>query len=174
MKANVVLRTGKLNLGRSNRCNNNNSRTTQGHTKTTATRLPNRTMGKVATKSRFKCQFHRTTLLQTQTTTVDSNSSSNSGSLVMGWLHNIKTLKWVTTCKMSTSSQTTSCKTTKLSHLPAESCLTKRMPRVKLSVREWSTFYLRQVVFPTLQFLPVYRKRRLTVIRVRQEKRSKF
>lgn len=84
MKGSVVLRTGRLNLGRNNRCNNNNSRTIQGHTKTTATRLPIRTMGKVATKSRFKCQFHRTMLLQTQTTTVDSNSSSNSGSLVMG------------------------------------------------------------------------------------------
>ena len=136
MKGSVVLHMVKPNLGRNNQCNNNNRPTTKGNSKTTATRLPNRTMGKVATKSRFTCQFNRTMLLPTKTTTVDSNSSSNRGSLLMGCIHNIKTTKWVTTCKMSTSSQTTSCKTTKLSHQYAESCSTKRTPRVKLSVRE--------------------------------------
>jgi len=84
MRTSVALRTGKPNLGQSNRCNNNNSHTTEEHTMNTATRLPNRTMVKVVTKSRFTCQFNRTMLLQTKTTTVDSNSNSNSGSLVMG------------------------------------------------------------------------------------------
>ena len=169
MKESVVLRTDKENLERNNQCNNSNNLTVKGHTKITATRLPNRTMDKLVTKSRSRCLFLQIMLLQTRTTTADSNSSSssNSGSPIMGWILNSKTLKWATTCKTRSSSQTTSCKTTKLSHHHAEFCLTKRTPMVWRSVRKLSTSSLRQEVNPTLKFLPVLIRRKLSAIKAR-------